>query len=128
MENKKELASNSEKSLSDDSGSKQEKNKKKEKFICDYSIFSSSVVKVHVSIIFLIYALVFSHSQTLRNKNLKDEEISENDYYLGLIYIITLITSFIIGVNAYFTLSRDYEEIKAEDIFENNFMKGKLIN
>lgn len=127
MENKDEIALNSEKSLSDDSSSNQEINKKKEKFVCDYSIFLSSVVKVHVSIIFLIYALVFSHSQTLRNKNLKDEEISENDYYLGLVYIITLITSFIIGVNAYFTLSRDYEEIKAEDIFENNFMKSKLI-
>ena len=117
--------SNEEITLSDDSSSNENKNVTKNKQIFDYSKFSSSVVKIHTSIIFLVYALVFSHNQTLRNKNLKDEEISENDYYLGLVYILTLIISFIIGVNAFFTLSRDYEETKSEDIFEVKFMKSK---
>jgi len=127
MDNKEDIVSNEENSFSDnDSGRKKNNQKKKDKQICDYSYFSALVVKIQVSIVFLIYALVFSHNQTSRNKDLKDEEISQNDYFLGLIYIITLIITIIIGVNAFFTLSRDYDVIKTEDIFQNNFMKCKL--
>jgi len=117
----------SEFSFIDDSSSKKDKNKTKAKYVCDYSKFSSSLNKIHSSIVFLIYSLVFAHSQTLRNKSLKDEEISENDYYLGSLYIITLVISFIIGVNSFFSLSGDFEAIKTEEIFENNFMRSKLI-
>jgi len=87
--------------------------------------FSTSVIKIHTSIIFMIFALIFSHQQTSRNKDLKDDEINENDYYYGLLYLVTLIISFIRGVNSYFTLARDYEEIKEENIFKKNFMSSR---
>ncbi len=95
--------------------------------IIQYNKFSLCVIKIHTWLIFLIFALSFSHNQTSRNKNLKDEEIDENDYYFSLFYILTLIISFIQGFNSYLTLSRDYEEVKSEKIFNYDFMRGKII-
>lgn len=104
--------------LSDDDS----KDKKIEKI--NYDKFISSVVKIHTSIILSVFSLMFSRHQTNKNKHISDEEISEHDIILGIVYIITLIFSFIRGVNSYYTLSHDYEVSKSDKIFKENFMKS----
>jgi hypothetical protein len=118
----------SEVSNSDNDLSESESNniENKNKLVIDFDKFSSSIVSIHISIILLIFSLYFSYRQTLRNKGLKDEEISEQDCILGLMYIVLLIISIIKIINSYYTLSRDYELSKVDSVFKPNFLKSKI--
>ena len=100
-------------------------NENKIDFTILYNTFSSTVIKIHVTIISIIFSLLLSHNQTKVNKNLKDDEIDINNYYLGLLYIIILIFSFFRGITSYYTLLKDYEEIKTEEFLKPNFLKSK---
>jgi hypothetical protein len=89
----------------------------------NFDNLSDSVGKIHIGIIVLTISLFFSHSQSSRNKNLKDDEIPQSDIITGLIYMCLMIFSLIRIFNSYMSLTKEYEEtIKNTKINKQNFI------
>jgi hypothetical protein len=93
----------------------------------NFDNLSDYVGKIHIGIIILTISLFFSYSQSLRNKNLKDEEIPQSDIITGIIYMCLMIFSLIRIFNSYMSLNKEYEEtIKNTKINKREFIICKF--
>jgi len=126
IENIKKKDADNIRNFSDSSNQSYSSNDNEELKDINFDNLSDSVSKIHLGIILLTISLFFSYSQSLRNKNLKDEEISSSDIITGLIYMCLMIFSLIRIFNSYMSLSKEYEDtIKNTKINKKNFMKCK---